>query len=99
MARTDTTLDQAVDPLTVECDPEPHGCGQPTGHRCTSIGPESYGQPLRRAHWRRQVKAGAVLVPTRPEELAGAPRYRSDTVEGKRRALGGIPDYGGYADR
>lgn len=96
MAAT-TTLDP--DPLTVDCPPAPHGCGQPAGHRCTSIGRESFGQPLRRAHWRRQVQAGAVLAPTRPDELADAPRYRSDTLAGQERARGGRIDWAGIAER
>lgn len=96
MAAT-TTLD--LDPLSVECPPAPQGCGQPAGHRCTSIGRESFGQPLRRPHWRRQVRAGAVLPPTRPDELDDAPLRRSATAAGQRRAQGGRIDWAGDSER
>lgn len=95
-----TTLDQAVDPLTVDCDAEPYGCGQPAGEPCVSIARgRFYGTPKRRPCERRARKAGVVYTPTRPDEIAAPAMRRSTTKAGRRRAQGGVPDYAGHADR
>jgi hypothetical protein len=94
-----TTLDP--DPLTVDCDPEPYGCGQPAGSRCVSIATGRFkGQPKRHPCQRRIRKAGVVLTPTRPDELADdAPLRRSDTAAGQQRAQAGRIDWAGIAER
>ena len=98
----DTALD--VDPLTVDCDPEPYGCGQPAGAPCVSIAQGRFkGAPKRRPCQRRARKAGAVYLPTSPDELAGAPLRRSDTAAereaAERRSRQGRHDWEGIADR
>lgn len=93
-----TTLDP--DPLSVECEPEPYGCGQPIGAPCVSIAAgRFYGQPKRHPCQRRAKKAGVVLAPVRSDEVAGEPLRQSDTVAGRRRALLGRRDWAGDSDR
>lgn len=95
---TDLALD--ADPLTVDCDPEPYGCGQVAGDPCVTIAAgRFYGTPKRRPCQRRARKAGVVLAPTRPDEVAAGQLRRSGTAAGRRRAQGGRVDWAGHADR
>lgn len=94
-----TTLDP--DPLTVDCDPKPLGCGQSAGLPCITTATGRFqGQPKRRPCFRRAEKAGAVYEPVRPEEVADeTPLRRSATAAGQQRAQGGRIDWAGIADR